>query len=137
MNGSVGTFFFLSFLFPFLSLFLVFHVHARKEKKNLQPIRCLGKSEFVNKFIHDAINTDRTTDEFQRRILGITKDEVIAIEIGEIRTSDSARELFIHRYMYSQGQPKEELIIIIIIKKNRRKNKKKQKKKKISPWEHD
>lgn len=68
----------------------------RKKKINLQPIRCLGKSEFVNKFIHDAINTDRTTDEFQRRILGITKDEVIAIEIGEIRTSDSARELFIH-----------------------------------------
>lgn len=70
---------------------------VRREKKiNLQPIRCLGKSEFVNKFIHDAINTDRTTDEFQRRVLGITKDEVIAIEIGEIRTSDSARELSIH-----------------------------------------
>lgn len=84
-------------------LLLVFHVHAfyynrerKKKKRNLQPIRCLGKSEFVNKFIHNAINTDRTTDEFQRRILGITKDEVIAIEVGEIRTSDSARELSIH-----------------------------------------
>lgn len=106
MNGSVGTFFSFSFLFPFLSLFLVFHVHARKEKRNLQPIRCLGKSEFVNKFIHDAINTDRTTDEFQRRILGITKDEVIAIEIGEIRTSDSARELFMHTCIPKVSQKK-------------------------------
>lgn len=70
--------------------------YEEKKRRNLQPIRCLGKSEFVNKFIHDAINTDRTTDEFQRRILGITKDEMIAIEIGEIRTSDSAGELFIH-----------------------------------------
>lgn len=100
----------------------------RKKKINLQPIRCLGKSEFVNKFIHDAINTDSTADEFQRRILGITKDEVIAIEIGEIRTSDSARELSIHTCI-PKCQPKEELIIIII--------KKNEKKKKISPWEHD
>lgn len=99
-------FFFFFFLFPVLSLFLVFHVHARKEKRNLQPIRCLGKSEFINKFIHDAINTDSTTDEFQCRILGITKDEVIAIEIGEIRTSDSARELFIHACIPKVSQKK-------------------------------
>lgn len=106
MNGSVGISSFSFFLFPFLSLFLVFHVHARKEKINLQPIRCLGKSEFVNKFIHDAINSDSTTDEFQRRILGITKDEMIAIEIGEIRTSDSARELFIHTCIPKVSQKK-------------------------------
>lgn len=105
MNGSVGTFFSF-FPFSFLSLFLVFHVYARKKKINLQPIRCLGKSEFVNKFIHDAINTDRTTDEFQRRILGITKDEVIAIEVGEIRTSDSARELFMHTCIPKVSQKK-------------------------------
>lgn len=77
-----------------------------KKERNLQPIRCLGKSEFVNKFIHDAINTDSTTDEFQRRILGITKDEVIAIEIGEIRTSDSARELSMHRCIPKVSQKK-------------------------------
>lgn len=93
-------------------LLLVFHVHAfyynrvRRKERNLQPIRCLGKSEFVNKFIHDAINTDRTTDEFQCRILGITKDEVIAIEIGEIRTSDSARELSIHTCIPKVSQKK-------------------------------
>lgn len=121
MNGSVGTFFSF-FPFSFLSLFLVFHVHARKEKRNLQPIRCLGKSEFVNKFIHDAINTDSTTDEFQRRILGIAKDEVIAIEVGEIRTSDSARELFIHPYMYSQVSAKRRTNHHHI-KKNRKKKK--------------
>lgn len=93
-------------------LLLIFNVHAfyynreRKKRRNLQPIRCLGKSEFVNKFVHDAINTDRTTDEFQRRILGITKDEVIAIEIGEIRTSDSARELSIHTCIPKVSQKK-------------------------------
>lgn len=81
-------------------------MHARKEERNLQPIRSLGKSEFVNKFIHDAINTDRATDEFQRRILGITKDEMIAIEIGEIRTSDSAGELFIHTCIPKVSQKK-------------------------------
>lgn len=93
--------------------FLSFHVHAfyynherKKRERNLQPIRCLGKSEFINKFIHDAINTDRTTDEFQRRILGITKDEMIAIEIGEIRTSDSARELSIHTCIPKVSQKK-------------------------------
>lgn len=78
----------------------------KKRRSNLQPIRCLGKSEFVNKFIHDAINTDSTTDEFQRRILGITKDEVIAIEIGEVRTSDSARELSIHTCIPKVSQKK-------------------------------
>lgn len=94
-------------------LLLVFHVHAsyynrerKKKERNLQPIRCLGKSEFVNKFIHNAINTDRATDEFQRRILGITKDEMIAIKIGEIRTSDSARELFIHTCIPKVSQKK-------------------------------
>lgn len=99
--------------FLLLVLLLVFHVHAfcynrerQKKKRNLQPIRCLGKSEFVNKFIHDAINSDRTTDEFQRRILGITKDEMIAIEIGEIRTSDSARELSIHTCIPKVSQKK-------------------------------
>lgn len=99
MNGSVGTFFSffpLSFFLCLMMCMLSITTVRRKKKINLQPIRCLGKSEFVNKFIHDAINTDRTTDEFQRRILGIAKDEVIAIEIGEIRTSDSARELSIH-----------------------------------------
>lgn len=78
----------------------------KRKERNLQPIRCLGKSEFVNKFIHDAIDTDRATDEFQRRILGITKDEMIAIEIGEIRTSDSARELSIHTCIPKVSQKK-------------------------------
>lgn len=106
MNGSVGTFFSF-FPFSFLSLFFFFSMCIReKKRRNLQPIRCLGKSEFVNKFIHDAINTDRATDEFQRRILGITKDEVIAIEIGEIRTSDSARELSIHTCIPKVSQKK-------------------------------
>lgn len=95
------------FLLFFFSVCMLSITTAReKKRRNLQPIRCLGKSEFVNKFIHDAINTDRATDEFQRRILGITKDEVIAIEIGEIRTSDSARELSIHPYIPKVSQKK-------------------------------
>lgn len=100
---------FLSFSFSFFLFFLFFLFSMcmrEKKRRNLQPIRCLGKSEFVNKFIHDAINTDSTTDEFQRRILGITKDEVIAIEIGEIRTSDSARELFMHTCIPKVSQKK-------------------------------
>lgn len=102
MNGSVGIS--SSSCFP-CACFLL-QPREKKKKRNLQPIRCLGKSEFVNKFIHDAINTDRATDEFQRRILGITKDEVIAIEIREIRTSDSARELFIHTCIPKVSQKK-------------------------------
>lgn len=118
MNGSVG----ISSCFPCACFLLYYNREREKKERNLQPIRCLGKSEFVNKFIHDAINTDSTTDEFQRRILGITKDEVIAIEIGEIRTSDSARELSIHRYMYSQGQPKRRTNHHHIKKKKKKKN---------------
>lgn len=106
---SWDLFFFLSFFL----FFLFYDVHAfyynrktKNKKRNLQPIRCLGKSEFVNKFIHDAINTDGATDEFQRRILGITKDEMIAIKIGEIRTSDSARELFMRTCIPKVSQKK-------------------------------
>lgn len=100
MNGSVGI---SSSCFPCACFLLQ---PREKKRRNLQPIRCLVKSEFVNKFIHDAINTDSTTDEFQRRILGITKDEMIAIEIGEIRTSDSARELFMHTCIPKVSQKK-------------------------------
>lgn len=103
MNDSVGI---SSSCSSFPCACFLLQPEEGKKRRNLQPIRCLGKSEFVNKFIHDAINTDRATDEFQRRILGIAKDEVIAIEIGEIRTSDSARELFIHTCIPKVSQKK-------------------------------
>jgi hypothetical protein len=59
----------------------------------LQPIDHLVMVQFENEFVHDAVYTDRPTDEIQACPFRICEHEMISIEICQSLTTNSSSEL--------------------------------------------
>lgn len=50
-------------------------------------------SELEDELVNDSIDAYRAADEFQLSVVGVVEDEVAAIELGKLRSSNASRQL--------------------------------------------
>lgn len=59
----------------------------------LQPVYLLGVREGEYEFVHNSIYADRATDQFKGRVVGVTKDEVVAVELRQALPANATSHL--------------------------------------------
>ena len=59
----------------------------------LQPIDSLIVGALVNELIDYSVYANGSTDKLKHGVLGVAEDEVVGVEVCEVFTTDTAREL--------------------------------------------
>jgi hypothetical protein len=58
----------------------------------------MGKLE--NELVHDAINANGSANQLQLRICRVVENEIVTIEAGKIRPSDTASQLILVKFHF-------------------------------------
>lgn len=51
-------------------------------------------SEAEDKLIHNPVSANRATDQLERRIIGVAVDEMMEIEVTQVRSPNTASQLY-------------------------------------------
>lgn len=63
------------------------------QNNHLQPVNLFVVSKRKDEFVHNSISTNSAADQVQRCIIGVAVNEVIQVEITQMRPSNATSQL--------------------------------------------